>query len=95
MKDFHSPGNAKKNPNKIKITLTYGTVEEMDDMKPRCFQGGALPGGALPRGSSKRVKWVWGREGGREDPLETPAPQPQEHPGRWELGQQEVVKIEA
>ena len=46
MKDFHSPGNAKKNPNKIKLTLTYGTVEEMDDVKPGCFQGGALPGGA-------------------------------------------------
>lgn len=25
----------KKNPNKIKITLTYGIVEEMDNMKPR------------------------------------------------------------
>ena len=34
-KDFHSPGPAKKNPNKIQLTLTEGTAEEMSEWKPR------------------------------------------------------------
>lgn len=86
-KTFISHGNTKKNKkksNKIKITLTYGIIEEMDGMKSgrTNFQREESFSGGQQAVATSGTRWVKGQEEG--DQLETSAPWqwPQQHLSR-------------